>query len=81
MNDPVIECPKCSHKIKLTESLAAPMLENARAEFAKQVEDVRTKSYRDAMDKARRDLSSELEGRSREANDLRDVWRLAGHRG
>lgn len=71
MNDPVIECPKCSHKIKLTESLAAPMLEHARAEFAKQVEDVRTKSYRAAMDKARQDLSNELEGHSREAADLR----------
>lgn len=52
MIDPTITCPKCSSEIKLTESLAAPLLEQAQkqfqsqlaakeAEFAKRSEEVR----------------------------------------
>lgn len=33
MNEPLIVCPKCAHEIKLTESLAAPLLEVTRKEF------------------------------------------------
>ncbi len=31
--DPTIACPHCQHEIKLTESLAAPLLKNKEAEF------------------------------------------------
>ena len=33
MIEPVIECPHCHKEIKLTESLAAPLVEATRQEF------------------------------------------------
>ena len=33
MNEPVIQCPSCSTEIKLTESLAAPLIEQTRRQF------------------------------------------------
>jgi hypothetical protein len=33
MNEPVIHCPACSTEIKLTESLAAPLIEQTRRQF------------------------------------------------
>lgn len=36
-DEPTITCPKCGADIKLTESLAAPILETARQEFAEQL--------------------------------------------
>jgi hypothetical protein len=37
MTEPIIECPKCKTEIKLTESLAAPLIESTRREFEKQL--------------------------------------------
>jgi len=37
MADPTITCPKCGSEIKLTESLAAPLLEATRKRFAEQL--------------------------------------------
>jgi hypothetical protein len=34
---PIITCPKCSHEIKLNESLAAPLLEKTRKQFQSQL--------------------------------------------
>ena len=34
MTEPQIICPNCSHEIKLTESLAAPLIEETRKRFA-----------------------------------------------
>ena len=33
MTEPTITCPKCKEEIKLTESLAAPIVESTRREF------------------------------------------------
>jgi hypothetical protein len=33
MTEPIITCPKCKTEIKLTESLAAPLIESTRREF------------------------------------------------
>ncbi len=33
MQEPTIRCPECSHNIKLTESLAAPLVENMRKQY------------------------------------------------
>jgi hypothetical protein len=38
MNEPQIVCPNCSHEIKLTESLAAPLIEATRKQFRAQLE-------------------------------------------
>ncbi len=37
MTEPTITCPKCKNEIKLTESLAAPLIEATRREFEKQL--------------------------------------------
>lgn len=37
MTEPIIACPKCKTSIKLTESLAAPLIESTRQEFEKQL--------------------------------------------
>src|SRR5882757_8670365 len=37
MSDPQIVCPNCSQEIKLTESLAAPLLEETRQRFNEQL--------------------------------------------
>lgn len=39
MTDPTITCPNCKTEIKLTESLAAPLLESTRRQFEKQIAD------------------------------------------
>ena len=33
VSEPTITCPKCKSEIRLTESLAAPLLEQTRVEF------------------------------------------------
>ena len=37
MAEPTIICPKCKNEIKLTESLAAPLVESIRSDFQKQL--------------------------------------------
>lgn len=37
MTDPIITCPNCRREIKLTESLAAPLLESTRQQFQQQI--------------------------------------------
>ena len=36
-HEPTVHCPNCSHEIKLTESLAAPLLEETRQRFNEQL--------------------------------------------
>ena len=37
MAEPTITCPKCKSEIKLTESLAAPLIESTRLDFEKRL--------------------------------------------
>jgi hypothetical protein len=37
MTEPTITCPNCKTEIKLTESLAAPLIETTRKEFEKRL--------------------------------------------
>src|SRR3984957_12446648 len=37
MAEPTIICPKCKNEIKLTESLAAPLIESTRKDFEKRL--------------------------------------------
>ena len=39
MTDPTITCPHCKTEIKLTESLAAPLIESTRLEYDKKIAD------------------------------------------
>jgi hypothetical protein len=36
-HEPILHCPNCNHEIKLTESLAAPLLEETRRRFQEQL--------------------------------------------
>ena len=37
MTEPTITCPQCKTEIKLTESLAAPLIESTRKQFEQQL--------------------------------------------
>ena len=37
MTEPTITCPACKAEIKLTESLAAPLIESTRRQFEQQL--------------------------------------------
>ncbi|GMR21075.1 MAG: hypothetical protein BMS9Abin36_1674 [Gammaproteobacteria bacterium] len=37
MTEPTTTCPKCKTEIKLTESLAAPLIESTRQQFEQQL--------------------------------------------
>ena len=39
MNDPTITCPNCKTEIKLTESLAAPLIESTRKQYEQRIAD------------------------------------------
>ena len=54
MIDPVITCPSCNAEIKLTESLAAPLIEATKAQYEKQF----------------RQINSEIAEREKSLNDL-----------
>lgn len=71
MTDPIIKCPKCSHEIKLTESLAAPMLEDARKAFAKQLDEARASVKAEATAKAREAFTADLALKAQEAQELK----------
>jgi hypothetical protein len=111
--EPTITCPKCKAKIPLTESLAAPLLEETKKQYEKKLNDkddeiaqreqalckkekdvaaakrsvdqqvadqvseqLKTERVRLAAEeakKAKRASAAELEGKTRELNDLQDV--------
>src|SRR6266478_6442268 len=68
-HEPTLHCPNCNHEIKLTESLAAPLLEETRqrfqeqlaakdAEVAKKTEALRNEQ--DAIAKAREQIEHQV---------------------
>ena len=69
MNDPQIVCPNCRTEIKLTESLAAPLLADARRQFEQQLvakeadfdrREARLKQTHDELAKARETLDERV---------------------
>ena len=63
MTEPTITCPKCKEEIKLTESLAAPLIESTRLEFEERLakKDVAIAKRESALDKREEALSKERE--------------------
>jgi hypothetical protein len=41
MNDPTLTCPHCNQEIKLTESLAAPLIQSAKQSYEKQIDEMK----------------------------------------
>ena len=80
MSEPTVACPNCRTEIKLTESLAAPLVEATRRDFEKRLaqkeNDWRLREVdlrqQEAL-KAKALLAMELDGRAREVQQLNEV--------
>ncbi|MDB5607994.1 MAG: hypothetical protein JWP25_4894 [Bradyrhizobium sp.] len=78
MSEPQIVCPNCSHEIKLTESLAAPLIEATRRKFQEQL------SAKDAEFSKKEDtlrVQQEQLARDRESLEDHVSTRLKAERG
>jgi hypothetical protein len=71
--DPTITCPHCKGEVRLTESLAAPLVEATRAQYEAQLRADRATIAKAEADKARLAIATDLEQRAREITDLRAV--------
>lgn len=75
MTEPIITCPNCKTEIKLTESLAAPLVEAQRQEYERRLAAVAAEEARKAKLAAADDLTAktralaELEGVLRQQNE------------
>ena len=58
-HEPILHCPNCNHEIKLTESLAAPLLDKSRRQFQEQLaqKDVEVARQTDALRKEQQELA------------------------
>jgi hypothetical protein len=72
VNEPEIACPNCGHEIKLTESLAAPLIEATRKRFQQQLankdaeltrERIALREQRDELAKAREAIEDQIVAR------------------
>ncbi len=63
MNEATINCPKCKTKIKLTESLAAPLIEATRQEYERKIalKDADVAARESAVRKERKELAKAQE--------------------
>jgi hypothetical protein len=75
MTEPTIACPTCKTEIKLTESLAAPLIDAARREMQEKLTQERAKICLEEARKAKEFLAAELAGKSHEIDALRDILR------
>lgn len=73
MIDPIITCPKCKTDIKLTESLAAPIIESTRRDYEERRKKDRMAIAAEEEKKARHVMATDLDQKAREVNDLQVV--------
>ena len=73
MTEPTITCPNCKTEIKLTESLAAPLIETAKRDYEQRLAQERTKIANEEAKKAKLALANDLEQKSNEITELQDV--------
>jgi hypothetical protein len=87
MTDPTITCPNCKTEIKLTESLAAPLLESTRQQYEKQIaakDDEITEKLKaeretiaaEEAKKARTLLGGDLDTKTKELTELQEVLKM-----
>jgi hypothetical protein len=62
-NEPTLHCPNCNHEIRLTESLAAPLIEETRRDFLQQLarKDAEVSQKLDAVRREREQLAEARE--------------------
>lgn len=75
MSDPTLICPQCKTTIKLTESLAAPLLEATRKRFETQLGQERQRISAEETERARRAVAAEAEAATRQLAELQQVLR------
>ena len=73
--DPLITCPHCRTDIRLTESLAAPLVQATRDQYEARLRSERETVAAAAAKQARLELSGELEAKSKELADLGRILR------
>lgn len=73
MNEPTITCPNCRAEIKLTESLAAPLIESTRLQYEEKITAQRQTIAEEEAKKARRLLSADLDKQAKEMAELQEV--------
>jgi hypothetical protein len=81
-HEPTFNCPNCNHEIRLTESLAAPLIEENRKRFQEQLANkdaelnarLQAERYQitaTEAKKAREAIAAELQAKAQEAEELR----------
>jgi hypothetical protein len=68
--DPAITCPHCKAEVRLTESLAAPLVEATRAQYEARLQSQRAAIAADESRKAKLAIAGELEHKARELADM-----------
>ncbi|WP_225705920.1 hypothetical protein [Bradyrhizobium cenepequi] len=71
-NEPILHCPKCNHEIRLTESLAAPLLAETRQRFQQRLasEDAEMERKTEALRLEREQISDTRCGDSARARSV-----------
>jgi len=81
MSEPTIICPKCRSEIKLTESLAAPLVEASRRQFEQKLqEELRNQHSRIAAEEAQRANALVEQDLKKQAQELADAKLLLQQR-
>lgn len=77
-HEPILHCPNCNHEIRLTESLAAPLIEETRSRFQEQLanKDAEVARKTEALRQEREQLA-----KAREQIEDQVTQRLAAERG
>jgi hypothetical protein len=76
MAEPTIVCPKCNSEIRLTESLAAPLLAANRRQFEERLSQERVRMLAEESAKARQASAAELAAKTRELGELHDILKV-----
>ena len=76
MAEPTIICPKCNSEIRLTESLAAPLLAANRRQFEERLSQERVRMLAEESVKARQASAAELAAKARELGELQEILKV-----
>jgi hypothetical protein len=71
--DPTITCPHCKNDVRLTESLAAPLVEATREQYEAKLRTERATIAAAEAKKAKLEMAAELEQRAKDLADLNSV--------
>lgn len=79
MTEPTITCPQCQTEIKLTESLAAPLvaekLEKYKLHFQQRIKEERLRISQEEIQKAQAASANELNTKNRDLKELQELLR------